>query len=97
MINVIDKYQEFQKCHDGQKMEMMEELLTIALNEIDPKVNESNTEDDLSETEKWNQLKEEKQVSKELNRDHEDWEQYKKKQELKAEKKLFEILHPDLS
>ncbi len=36
MISVIDKYQEFQKCHDGQKMEMMEEFLSIALNENDP-------------------------------------------------------------
>jgi hypothetical protein len=36
MISVIDKYKEFQKCHDGQKMEMMEEFLSIALNENDP-------------------------------------------------------------
>jgi hypothetical protein len=36
MINVIDKYQGFQKGNDGQKMEMMEELLTLAQNESDP-------------------------------------------------------------
>ena len=36
MINVIDKYQEFQKCNDGQKMELLDEFRTIALNETDP-------------------------------------------------------------
>jgi hypothetical protein len=36
MIDTSEKYQEFQKCNDGQKMEMMEELLTLAQNESDP-------------------------------------------------------------
>ena len=36
MFDIIDKYEEFQKCNDGQKMAMMDEFCVIALNEIDP-------------------------------------------------------------
>ena len=32
MFNIVDKYEEFQKCNDGQKMGMMEDFLIIALN-----------------------------------------------------------------
>lgn len=32
MFNIVNEYEEFQKCNDGQKMAMMEEFLIIALN-----------------------------------------------------------------
>lgn len=33
MFKIVDEYEEFQKCNDGQKMAMMEEFLVIALND----------------------------------------------------------------
>ncbi|KKM88955.1 hypothetical protein LCGC14_1253450 [marine sediment metagenome] len=33
MFNIVNEYEEFQKCNDGQKMAMMEDFLVIALND----------------------------------------------------------------
>jgi len=71
-------------------------LAESTLNEIDSKVNESNTNDELNETETWYQLKEEKR-SNQLDREHNDWDNLKDKQVLKAEKKLFAMNNPSLA
>jgi len=69
-------------------------LAQSTLNEMTPSIHQSDSETELNLTQKWMQYKEENKLNKQLNREHEDWENYKYEQELKAQEKLKEILDP---